>query len=573
MAFEITLDNTPYLNSRGKTVLNACPGSGKTTAIAHKLGQLISECNQEFGKYSGIACLSFTNVAKEEISQKYNSINIERLSYPHLVSTIDSFINQYITLPFYHLLGFKCKRPIIMEQVKFLDETWLARLKNKDGVFLLYSYKPSLLSIEIDNTYKWKGHFPDVKNVEPAVFNIYAKTYKKWQFENGYLNNDDSSYIAFKLLRKFPHIAASLVGRFPYIIIDEAQDTSETQHNIFDLLIQAGLKNIEFIGDPYQSLYEFREARPDLFISRFNDKVNWQGLTFADCRRSTQHIIDCYSLFRNASDPLIKSTSKYTSNWVPKIIKYDEANIPDLLAKYEIHTDPAHENHILVRGQTHLEMLGAKSNSEQPWKNMAMPDLIKAAFHFESGNHRDCMTLLRKAWVQINEPGLGYLEQRDRIETMKTDIDMNIRLFDFVRNIPSMNDTIENWTNNINAYISTSTGSAFDSELKQKKGKPYYQQNVRSLFIKPAKTNFPVSTIHKVKGKTFSSILLVLSANSKANNISLNDFEKPIGYPTEKQRMIYVALSRAEVSVCIAVPSTIPNEDIYAKLGTQIEIF
>lgn len=52
-------------------------------------------------------------------------------------------------------------------------------------------------------------------------------------------------------------------------------------------------------------------------------------------------------------------------------------------------------------------------------------------------------------------------------------------------------------------------------------------------------------------------------------NISLNDYKKPNCLPTEKQRMIYVALSHPEVLACVAVPNSISNSDIVKVLGWQ----
>src|SRR5689334_20557051 len=105
MQFVVTAQREAYFKARGKIVLKACPGSGKTTCIIHKLYALEKECIKNYGKYAGIACLSFTNVAKNEILHKYKEIYGYEFNFPHLVSTIDSFINQYITLPYYNLLN------------------------------------------------------------------------------------------------------------------------------------------------------------------------------------------------------------------------------------------------------------------------------------------------------------------------------------------------------------------------------------------------------------------------------------------------------------------------------------
>ncbi|RLI51689.1 MAG: hypothetical protein DRP09_18990 [Candidatus Thorarchaeota archaeon] len=103
MAFEVSQVIEDYISARSQVFLKACPGSGKTTTVAYKLSVLAENWEDAFGRFSGIACLSFTNIAKDEISEKYVEFSKIPLGFPHLVSTIDSFINRYITLPFFYL--------------------------------------------------------------------------------------------------------------------------------------------------------------------------------------------------------------------------------------------------------------------------------------------------------------------------------------------------------------------------------------------------------------------------------------------------------------------------------------
>jgi len=72
----------------------------------------------------------------------------------------------------------------------------------------------------------------------------------------GYANQDDANYFALKVLQKYPNIANALVGRFPEVIIDEAQDTTEIQMAIIDELVKAGLKEIILVGDQDQAIFE-----------------------------------------------------------------------------------------------------------------------------------------------------------------------------------------------------------------------------------------------------------------------------------------------------------------------------
>jgi superfamily I DNA/RNA helicase len=96
--------------NEGCFVVKACPGSGKTYSVAARIARLLQQYEAEL---SGIAALSFTNVACEEISQKLkDDFNYpHRLSYPNFIGTLDSFFNQYVFLPYGHLIMGCDERP------------------------------------------------------------------------------------------------------------------------------------------------------------------------------------------------------------------------------------------------------------------------------------------------------------------------------------------------------------------------------------------------------------------------------------------------------------------------------
>lgn len=98
------------LGKRDWFVVKACPGSGKTFAVAARLAKLLNEWKH---RHQRIATISFTNVAWQEI-KKYLTDDFgvrTPISYPHFLGTIDSFLNQYIFLPFGHLIMECDRRP------------------------------------------------------------------------------------------------------------------------------------------------------------------------------------------------------------------------------------------------------------------------------------------------------------------------------------------------------------------------------------------------------------------------------------------------------------------------------
>ena len=91
-------------------------------------------------------------------------------------------------------------------------------------------------------------------------------------------------------------LAKELSGQFDEILIDEYQDTNAAQDTIFTLISQKG-ENLFMVGDVKQSIYRFRQARPDLFLARrrtyhpYGDGFPAQ-ISLAKNFRSRQEVVD-----------------------------------------------------------------------------------------------------------------------------------------------------------------------------------------------------------------------------------------------------------------------------------------
>lgn len=575
MKYEHTKERDDYIAAHGKIVLNACPGSGKTTTVAFKITKLLENWENEHGKYSGIACLSFTNGAKDEINDKIFKFSGTPLKFPHIVSTIDSFINQYITLQFYKvLLPTYTKRPIILDDASFLDKMFFSfKLNNK---LIQYSYSPSEIDLQLDNTFSWKNKTVKLTNNDKTIFEKYCNAVKKYQFSNGLLKNSDSTYAALNILKKNPEVAKLLVKRFPYVILDEAQDTSELQDAIFEKLIENGLENVEYIGDPYQSLYEWRNAQPDLFWKKCSS-VGWQKYSLTHCRRSTQKIIDCYSVLRLATDAKIASGNSNTILPV-RVISYN--NKDQLLIRYEelSKSYATSEKNIVVRGTSLQKEFDALPAGSSYW-NMTpcIPlHIINAKELFGSNKIKKAIDCLRKyMYILYDKTAYGDNARREEIEKeIFSSPGINGKLLDLIANIPSFNSNLLDWTNSCQEMCKTIFGLAEIPDFHIKKGKycPTHKIQMTELF-KPTKNYGLVNTIHSVKGKNYDSVLLILGNNSSGQSISFSDITKPDKLPNEKQRMLYVAMSRPRYQLIIAVPklAKVSAEDVKGIFGNSAE--
>ncbi|TWI15336.1 superfamily I DNA/RNA helicase [Flavobacterium cauense R2A-7] len=584
MSIVLSKEQLVYVQSFGKVILNACPGSGKTTTVAYKLDELIKNWELLFSKNSGILCLSFTNVAKNEIAEKFKEKNGFSLPYPHYILTIDSFVNSFITLPFAHKLKDIGKRYKIIDDISYLDKIFQSDWQlMKTYKSYLFSYKPSKIDYTINSGYSWDGH----DKSDDLDFVKYAKEIKTRQINMGLLKTSDSAFLAYLILKKYPRIAKYIASKFPYLIIDEAQDTSEIQHSILELLYNQGLKNIDLVGDPYQCLYQWRDASPELFLQKFDDCENWKGLYLTENRRSTKKIIEVFSMLRRTTDKEIIPILDSEADLPLHVIKYDKTDYSEAISKYEklCLDNNLSSNIILVRGNALKNSLLGKESDYFPWdKSSIAYKLIQSRIHLQSNEIKEAVKKIRRLIIELLIPGISFSDLKEKENELKNDKDSNSIIFKIVRDIPSFDLSLKEWTVKTQQYLKSELQLENMPDFKirkknvTKKGKITFDkttlENSVNHYFKKAITenNFPITTIHQVKGMTFDSVFMILNDKNHKENITLNDFVLKEEMPTEKQRLIYVAISRPRNLLCIGVPKTMTDEKLKEFLNCEMLI-
>ena len=106
--------------------LQAVPGSGKTTALLAKL--LILERKLPFVDNSGILVLSHTNVAIDEIRHKIELFCPKLFRYPNFIGTIQSFVDEFLAIPYYTTI---CKKKPVRIDNEIYEERVNHILQNR----------------------------------------------------------------------------------------------------------------------------------------------------------------------------------------------------------------------------------------------------------------------------------------------------------------------------------------------------------------------------------------------------------------------------------------------------------
>lgn len=554
--------------AESKCVVRACPGSGKTFTVAAKMAHLLKKWPNE---YQGVAVISFTNVAWEEIQLELNnsfSVNIP-IKYPHFLGTIDSFINNFIFLPYGHLvLGCK-NRPILAGAPVY---PWKVRERDR-----FHNQFFDKISYDIEDNFHKIKQVPFKlyeKDGSKTVHYNHIKKMKKMFWKKGYVNQSDANYFAMKLLESNPSIAKLIALRFPFIIIDEAQDTSEIQMKIIDHIVEGGLKDIMLVGDPDQAIFEWNSANPDLFIEKAEE---WHCIYMNENWRSSQKICNFTHYLSDLNNPSISKNSELINyNHNPEIWGYNPNNINfheelitpflEICENMEIPLDSSRIA-ILARSRSLIDEIILSRNKNVKtgldtinldiWlqKNYTK-ELAYSKYLYDKHNFQKSFNLLEKTYMSILQNSTIYsdYELSEMIDQIGF-FDFKEKIFDLIKLMPKTDISIGEWINRFKENLSSNENFPNISiEINDK----YLNLKFDDLFSYEIVNNeypYNLSTIHKVKGETFEAVLLILKKKTPRRYYCtlLNNCEKTSN--SEELRNVYVGITRPRKILVLAVPS------------------
>ena len=145
--------------------------------------------------------------------------------------------------------------------------------------------------VPLGRLHGWMRHVEDAerRDVLAAAVRLFHAYGRRCRRE-GLLDFDDLLVHAVRLFEEHPDVRQRHADRFPWIMVDEYQDTNLAQERVVELLGGEG-GNVCVVGDDDQSIYRFRgasRASMDRFVSRFPAAVT---LSLGRNRRSTRRVV------------------------------------------------------------------------------------------------------------------------------------------------------------------------------------------------------------------------------------------------------------------------------------------
>ncbi len=547
--------------------VSAGPGAGKTTWLVGHILHVV-RTSKQLHKAAKIVCISYTNAASEAIRSKLGkSADIVE------TSTIHSFLFGNIVRPYIHMLKDENGQCLVAHAIvqnhyesnptyRKVD-AWLTEVKTRNKAAVnnrtAYAYiKKALWQRQGDGTWKCEPIKPTARPKYMPTTKLHV--YKELLWKKGTIEHDDVLYFAYVILEKYPRLADHLGARFPYIYIDEFQDTDPRQTQILKWIAEAGNSYVGVIGDSEQAIYGFCGARREDFMGF--ELPETREYTIADNWRSTDNII---AVLNNArTDGIQQKGLRKTEGSKVEVL------VGEISQAYEQVKD---KNPVmLARSNEMADLLRtkdfAKQNTKDPWSELETIDLDRFLF----------VKAILEAFMLLKSrrPGSAVRKYLDGFRVRKGHSNV-------LTNAPYITDTTKRALALTFLYCLQTKHASLCSkpflETYNQLGEPVAELLPGTILKRITKGKIQdyaqkftlqqlldtvnmvddtrdAKTIHKAKGAEFETVLLCLPDEEDVDKIFMPEAkQQENAAELEEQRIAYVGISRARDNLYISVPT------------------
>ncbi len=299
----------------------AGPGAGKTHFLVENIKQLIStHPSLAKSKSRKILCITYTNAAVREIQNR-----LDRYSGAVEIHTIHGFIIEFIIKPFQSIL-----REIMAKDFTIDVKGKGAITSQIEGLGILHGFDKEEIYEAITGTSynelsyskKIMGEVQvdinkyDTENEEFSKLMASQKFHCSSKIDSGYvlplkkyiwskvrkLTHDEILYFGYRILEENSTALYAIRVQFPFIFVDEFQDTNPLQTKLIKLIAQKSTI-VGVIGDVAQSIYSFQGAKPSQFQNfSVGGHTTLDEYLIEGNRRSSPNIVNFCNFLRQYDD-------------------------------------------------------------------------------------------------------------------------------------------------------------------------------------------------------------------------------------------------------------------------------
>ncbi len=368
--------------------VTAGPGSGKTHWLCHHIRD-VARNSDRLSSVAKIAVISHTNVAvRELVTRLGNAAGTTE------IATIHSFLYRQVVRPYLHLAS-ACldNAPIAHHLVDGHDEHYPKRtvvdewLRSLGKGRLLRKEDSKKYGNIVDSLSKVTAQVDDAGKAEfvslGQLYTPEAKKlitcdslleYRKAYWSTGRLSHEDILFFAHVLLDSYPEVRSFLSARFPYLFIDEYQDTTTIPAAIVEWMAASGTV-VGVIGDPAQSIFGFAGAS----MSHFQEfsLPGHRDYSIIGNRRATDSIVQILNRVR--TDGLLQESLRPQTGNVPKVLS---GSLPEAIKAAKTLVGP--DARLLFLARNHIEVSKLRCAlgmaTADPWDGLHQADGKRSLF-------------------------------------------------------------------------------------------------------------------------------------------------------------------------------------------------
>lgn len=306
------------LHKEGPCLVIAGAGSGKTKVLTTRIAYLINEGIASWN----ILAITFTNKAAREMRERLDVLVPGNNVF---VGTFHSFGVRILRENYIHL-GLERNFSIldsddVLSLIKKImkdkgiskEECAPSYIRNR----ISFIKNEMLTDAEIEKFFN-----TDAEKIAYVVYKEYISLLRR----NNSVDFDDLLLLPVKLFKENKEILDHYQEKFKYLLIDEYQDTNEVQYKLSKILSEK-YQNLFAVGDPDQSIYQFRGANYKNILNFEKDYQNAEVIALEENYRSTKMILDAAnSVIKNNKDRKEKNlkSNKSVGAKIKYVRSYDE---------------------------------------------------------------------------------------------------------------------------------------------------------------------------------------------------------------------------------------------------------
>ncbi|RZF24684.1 ATP-dependent helicase [Paraburkholderia sp. UYCP14C] len=540
------------IDHEGAIFVTACPGAGKTRTMVERARKILSQESDR----RGVAFLSFTNAAVDELQIRLNAFGVlPSPLFPGFIGTFDRFLWQFLISPF----GIPdCDA--VPKLVPDKNE-WEVVPFPKAHALRLRCFDRATGKVDPASARK-EGFDVQARSIdahETRVLSI-LKTARS----HGQIDFDDVRVYVRERLddKKFAdRVGRALAARFREIVVDEAQDCNPADLDVVDWLRRSGII-VKVICDPNQSIYKFRGGVTNELEKFSNSFGAHNCLHMSGNFRSTPAIclanvaLRAPNLRANPDRPV----GRYRDDSTPvHIISYSGTAVSQKIGRAFLGL----VNGIGVPLQSAPVLASTRASAckaigqpvVDPTTHMTLllaEAAMKYHFAFAVGGRRDALIGLHRVILLVQ----GHISSSGDYHVYLTDKGLDdgswrpdvIALANGLRFEPPQ--TVDQWLETARELLAPGCTGQSTIKMRLKAHQGLGDALAGAPFDLP-----PARTIHSVKGLEFPAVCVVMTIKTAGGILDLLEGRASLE-SDEEARKIYVAASRAERLLAIAVPKS-----------------